>query len=108
MVAVLNFNRVYLFWSFLTGEPLLTNWLPWQQRNIFLQFMKFKILLKPSWEKLQSFKVMACSPFWSSETFTGLEVENTPGAYRVKAYLRSLVLFATFYSFFQIFLDPPS
>ena len=47
--------------------------------------MKFKILLVPSWEKLPSFKVLAC---WSSESFTGLEVENTPpppplGAYKV-------------------------
>ena len=25
MVAVLNFNQVYWFWSFLTSEPLLTN-----------------------------------------------------------------------------------
>ena len=52
--------------------------------------MKLKILLIPIWEKLPSFKVMACS-VWSSEPFTGLEVENTPppplsGAYRVKPF----------------------
>ena len=39
--------------------------------------MKLKILLIPVWEKLPSFKAMACS-VWSSEPFTGLEVENTP------------------------------
>ena len=31
VVAVLIFNHVQWFWSFLTSEPLSTNWLPWQQ-----------------------------------------------------------------------------
>ena len=39
--------------------------------------MKLKILLTPIGEKLPSFKVMTC-PFWSSEPFTGLEMENIP------------------------------
>ena len=54
----------------------MTNWLPWQQQNVYFQFMIFNILLISSWEKLPSFKVIA--PFWSSEPFIGLEVENTP------------------------------
>ena len=49
---------------------------------------------------------MACSHIWSFETFTELEVKNT-GAYRVKVYLCSLLLFAIFDWFFPIFLDPP-
>ena len=63
MVVVLIFNHVYCFWQ----KPLLANWLPWQQGNIYFWFMKLKILLIPSFEKLPSFKVVACSvvEFWA-------------------------------------------
>ena len=60
------------------NKPLLKNWLPWQQRNLYLQFLNLKILLMPSYEKSSSFKVIACSVSGSSEPLTGLEVENTP------------------------------
>ena len=48
-------------------KPLLENWLPWQQRNVYLQFLNMKILLMPSYEKSPSFKVIACSvlEFWA-------------------------------------------
>ena len=42
-------------------KPLLENWLPWQQRNVYLQFLNLEILLMPSYEKSPSFKVIACS-----------------------------------------------
>ena len=32
-------------------KPLLTNWLPWQQGNVYFLFLKMKILLIPSYEK---------------------------------------------------------
>ena len=47
--------------------PLLENWLPWQQRNVYLQFLNLKILLMPSYEKSPSFKLVTCSvlEFWA-------------------------------------------
>ena len=32
-------------------KPLLTNWLPWQQGNVYFLFLKLKILLIPSYGK---------------------------------------------------------
>ena len=32
-------------------KPLLTNWLPWQQGNVYFLFLKWKILLIPSYER---------------------------------------------------------
>ena len=32
-------------------KTLLTNWLPWQQGNVYFLFLKLKILLIPSYEK---------------------------------------------------------
>ena len=32
-------------------KPLVTNWLPWQQGNVYFRFLKLKILLIPSYEK---------------------------------------------------------
>ena len=32
-------------------KPLLTNWLPWQQRKVYFRFLKLKILLILSYEK---------------------------------------------------------
>ena len=32
-------------------KPLLTNWLPWQQGNVYFCFLKWKCLLIPSYEK---------------------------------------------------------
>ena len=48
-------------------KTLLANWLPWQQGNVYFWFIKLKILLIPSFEKLPSFKVLACSvvEFWA-------------------------------------------
>ena len=54
MVAVLIFNHVYGFCQ----KTLLENWLPWQQRNVYLNL---KILLMSSYKKSPSFKVIACS-----------------------------------------------
>ena len=63
MIAVLIFNHVYWFGK----KSLLENWLPWQQRNVYLQFLSLKMLLMPSYEKSPSFKVIACSvlEFWA-------------------------------------------
>ena len=44
-------------------NSLMENWLPWQQRNVYLQFLNLKILLMPRYEKSPSFKVIACSVF---------------------------------------------
>ena len=48
-------------------KALLANWLPWQQGNVYFWFIKLKIFLIPSFEKLPSFKVLACSvvEFWA-------------------------------------------
>ena len=73
MVVVLIFNHVTDF----VKKPLLANWLPWQQGNVYFWFMKLKILPIPSCEKLPSFKVLACSvvEFWA---IYWVGVENTP------------------------------
>ena len=36
-------------------KPLLTNWLPWQQGNVYFLFLRLKILLIPSYEKSPNF-----------------------------------------------------
>ena len=81
MVAVLIFNHVYWFWK----KTLLENWLPWQQRNVYLQFFNLKILLIPSYEKSPSFKVIACSvlEFWAIYLAGGGK-HPPPGANKVK------------------------
>ena len=63
MVAILIFNHVYWFGK----NPLLANWLPCQQGNVYLQFMNLKMLLIHSDKKLSSFKATACSvsEFWA-------------------------------------------
>ena len=65
-------------------KPLLANWLPWQQGNVYFWFMRLKILLIPSFEKLPSFKVLACSvvEFWAIYWAGG--GKHPPSAYRVK------------------------
>ena len=37
-------------------KTLLANWLPWQQGNVYFRFIKLKILLIPSFEKLTKFQ----------------------------------------------------
>ena len=66
-------------------KPLLANWLPWQQGNVYFWFMRLKILLIPSFEKLPSFKVLACSvvEFWAIY-WAGGGKHPPPSAYRVK------------------------
>ena len=56
MVAVL----ILITFTDFGKKTLLENWLPWQQRNVYLQFLNWKILLMPSYEKSPSFKVIAC------------------------------------------------
>ena len=69
-------------------KPLLANWLPWQQGNVYFWFMRLKILLIPSFEKLPSFKVLACSvvEFWGIYWAGG--GKHPPSAYRVKPLVR--------------------
>ena len=56
-----------MFTDFRKKKTLLANWLPWQQGNVYFWFINLKILLIPSFEKLPSFKVLACSvvEFWA-------------------------------------------
>ena len=98
IVAVLIFNQVYWFWSFLASDPLLTNWLPWQQRNGNLWNSKFsKYLFGKSYQV--SIKLMACSIsefgviYWAE---VGKHSSLLPGAYRViywaeVAYIRAKI-----------------
>ena len=55
-----SLNFLIMFTDF-GKKPLLENWLPWQQRNVYLQLLNFKTFLMPSFEKSPSFKVIACS-----------------------------------------------
>ena len=66
-------------------KPLLENWLPWKQRNVYLQFLNLKILLMPSYEKSPSFKVIACSvlEFWAIYWAGVGKHPPPPGANRV-------------------------
>ena len=65
-------------------KTLFANWLPWQQGNVYFWFIKLKILLIPSFEKLPSFKVLACSvmEFWAIYWAWGGK-HPPPSAYRV-------------------------
>ena len=71
-------------------NTLLENWLPWQQRNVYLQFLNLKTLLMTSYEKSPSFKVMACSvlEFWAIY-WAGGGKHPLPGANRIKSTIAS-------------------
>ena len=57
-------------------KPLLTNWLPWQQGNVYFLFLKLKILLIPSYEK--SPNLVAIDPKLKSyQQANKIYVENT-------------------------------
>ena len=75
-------------------KPLLENWLPWQQRNVYLQFLNLKILLMPSYKKSPSFKVIACSvlEFWAIYWAGGGKHPPSPGANRVNRIITVVAL----------------
>ena len=67
--------------------------------------MKLKIFLTPVWESYQVSRQWL-APFWSSEPFTGLEVENNPSPAPVLIGLKILLVLkvgfdVNFISFFS-------